>query len=148
SLAASVDPTDARRRAADRRSSGGERNLILWPHKGGPHSDHPTPGRPGRVTTSAVRVAAGGSRSGFPRLGTVSKRSVSRENCTFRDFLHSESPATDRAAETANHEPMDFSKFLIRYIKMIDVSRGRPGAAPAAGSRDHARRRRSGTGRE
>ena len=72
---ASVDPTDARRRAADRRSGGGERNLILWPHKGVPIPDHRPGGRPGRVTTSAVRVAAGGSRSGFPRLGTVSKRS-------------------------------------------------------------------------
>src|SRR5262249_19674322 len=63
---ASVDPTEARRRAADRRSGGGEPNLILWPHKGVPILDHPPPGRPGRVTTSAVHVAAGGSRSGCP----------------------------------------------------------------------------------
>src|SRR5262245_58220931 len=42
------------------------------------------------VTVSAVRVAAGGSRSGFSRLGTVSKRSI---KCAAQG---SESPMTVR----------------------------------------------------
>jgi hypothetical protein len=45
-----------------------------WPCKVVPDPGHPPPRGQSRVTSSGVRVAAGGSGSGFPRLGTASEK--------------------------------------------------------------------------
>jgi hypothetical protein len=72
---------------SDRRAQASRGSTLRWGRaqpdplatQGCTYPRHLPPGRPGRVTISAVRVAGGGSRSGFSRLGTVSKRSVNRD---------------------------------------------------------------------